>query len=120
MTKRVRKRKKQKKKHKGKSLLLTCLYCGEDLKVYIKEKKREWSPTTLSRGRIQKTENRTIRLTVKCRVCRRKSIFERHSPHIGRFGWMRVDTADVTPYALRPRLSEISETSAMLRRRRRR
>jgi len=108
-------KKSTKKKPKRTNLLLTCLYCGADLDVIVRG-----IPPTPSRGRVEKTENNTMRLTVKCSACRWKSRFENSAPFITRYGWRRVGTRGVEPPALRPRSQDISETSIMLYKRRRR
>jgi len=102
------------KPKRGESLYLTCLYCGEDLGVYII---KNYGSSQLNRGVITRVDNESLRLSVKCHACSGKSRFERQGPYIGRYGWKRIDV-NVEPVGLRPKLSEISETSAMLSRRR--
>jgi hypothetical protein len=103
------------KPKRGESLYLNCLYCGEDLEVYVL---KNYDKFLLNRGKLTKIDHKSVRLTVACRVCGGTSKFERQSPYVGKYGWARVD-ANIEPAALHPEISEMSETSAMSYRRRR-
>lgn len=68
-----------------KELNLKCGYCGGNLEVYVLRRKKDNS-LILNKGKVEQNEDKT-KLTVKCRFCQTKTIFETQSPILERDGW---------------------------------